>query len=132
MTIRNCSTCQADIEACRTCFGLNYPNWKGKEVEQPQDPLRAEVDRLKALLDETYADADDVLRPRIAELEAKLSLYDNLMAELKDEWYRRGIAGFQEAIKAEREACAKVCDDLAGPFNSHRIEEVAAAIRARK
>ncbi len=32
---------------------------------------------------------------------------------------------------AEREACAKVCEEYAGPFNSHRIGECAAAIRAR-
>lgn len=32
---------------------------------------------------------------------------------------------------AEREACAKVCDYYAGPFNAHRIGECADAIRAR-
>jgi hypothetical protein len=32
---------------------------------------------------------------------------------------------------AEREACAKVCDKYAGPFNAHRIGECADAIRAR-
>jgi len=31
----------------------------------------------------------------------------------------------------EREACAKVCDKYAGPFNAHRIGECADAIRAR-
>jgi hypothetical protein len=31
----------------------------------------------------------------------------------------------------EREACAKVCDRYAGPFNAHRIGECADAIRAR-
>lgn len=32
---------------------------------------------------------------------------------------------------AEREACAKVCEEYAGPFNSHRIGECATAIRER-
>jgi hypothetical protein len=32
---------------------------------------------------------------------------------------------------AEREACAKVCDKYAGPFNAHRIGECADAIRER-
>ncbi len=35
------------------------------------------------------------------------------------------------AEQAEREACAKACDEYAGPFNAHRIGECAAAIRAR-
>jgi hypothetical protein len=35
------------------------------------------------------------------------------------------------AVLAEREACAKVCDKYAGPFNAHRIGECADAIRAR-
>lgn len=34
-------------------------------------------------------------------------------------------------IEAEREACAKVCDKYAGPFNAHRIGECADSIRAR-
>jgi len=36
-----------------------------------------------------------------------------------------------DAVAKEREACAKVCDYYAGPFNAHRIEECADAIRAR-
>jgi len=35
------------------------------------------------------------------------------------------------AIALEREACAKVCDYYAGPFNAHRVGECADAIRAR-
>ena len=37
----------------------------------------------------------------------------------------------RSAEAAEREACAKVCDEYAGPFNAHRIGECAAANRAR-
>ena len=37
----------------------------------------------------------------------------------------------QQAQAEEREACAKVCDKYAGPFNAHRIGECADAIRAR-
>lgn len=37
----------------------------------------------------------------------------------------------EKEIKDEREACAKVCDKYAGPFNAHRIGECADAIRAR-
>ena len=40
-------------------------------------------------------------------------------------------AEIYEAVEAEREACAKVCDKYAGPFNAHRIGECADAIRAR-
>jgi hypothetical protein len=45
-----------------------------------------------------------------------------------DEELRRMV---ETAVEAEREACAKVCDKYAGPFNAHRIGECADAIRAR-
>jgi len=50
--------------------------------------------------------------------------------------HAEGMTDFLERFAAlvaaaEREACAKVCEEYAGPFNSHRIGECAAAIRAR-
>jgi len=51
--------------------------------------------------------------------------YSNKHAQL---WIKR----VDDAVKAEREACAKVCDYYAGPFNAHRIGECAdAMIKAR-
>jgi hypothetical protein len=47
-------------------------------------------------------------------------------------WSKDGLeAEIRRAVEAEREACAKVCDYYAGPFNAHRIGECADAIRAR-
>ncbi len=88
---------------------------------------------LEELLAEAYADADEVLRPRIAQLETKLSLYENLTQEY-------GLSAFSdisEAVAEEREACAKVCDELHHKWNWGNDEpisgpsECAAAIRAR-
>jgi len=50
--------------------------------------------------------------------------------------HAEGMTDFLERFAAlvaaaEREVCAKVCEEYAGPFNSHRIGECAAAIRAR-
>jgi hypothetical protein len=43
-----------------------------------------------------------------------------------------GLVRFANLVaQHEREACAKVCDKYAGPFNAHRIGECADAIRAR-
>ena len=47
---------------------------------------------------------------------------------------RYACVAMREAVEAEREACAKVCDDLAvDAYNNHDIlyEQCAAAIRAR-
>ncbi len=72
----------------------------------------AATKRMQGLLDEAYADADEVLRPRIAQLESQ--------------------------IAEEREACAKVCDrDREGGVNDRDeswaecANYCAAAIRAR-
>ena len=70
----------------------------------------AATKRMQELLDEAYADADEVLRPRIAQLEAQLA--------------------------AEREACAKVCESQTEGFADASIWDeaalsCAAAIRAR-
>jgi hypothetical protein len=51
-------------------------------------------------------------------------------------WLGTDRSDFLEAFaklvaEKEREACAKVCDYYAGPFNAHRIGECADAIRAR-
>jgi hypothetical protein len=47
-------------------------------------------------------------------------------------WHDPVVEAFAELVAmAEREACAKVCDKYAGPFNAHRIGECADAIRAR-
>jgi len=78
------------------------------------------VQKLQDLLAEAYADADEVLRPRVAQLEAQL-------AEL------------EKAVAAEREACAKVCEELRHPFGwsaetedwTGATDNCAAAIRAR-
>jgi hypothetical protein len=51
-----------------------------------------------------------------------------MIKEYTEEEVRLIIEG---AIQEEREACAKVCDYYAGPFNAHRIGECADAIRAR-
>ena len=47
--------------------------------------------------------------------------------------YEKGIAGFNEAVSLEREACAKVCDVLAyhPEFASDVTKLAAMAIRAR-
>jgi hypothetical protein len=50
--------------------------------------------------------------------------------------YEKGIAAFNEAVLIEREACAKVCDDIearciAKNFDDPPLDIVAAAIRAR-
>jgi hypothetical protein len=47
---------------------------------------------------------------------------------------RYACVAMREAVEAEREACAKLCDDLAvDAYNNHDIlyEQCAAAIRAR-
>ena len=55
--------------------------------------------------------------------------FDNLPEA--DYWYP-SFKHFAKLIaQHEREACAKVCDKYAGPFNAHRIGECADAIRAR-
>jgi len=72
-----------------------------------QSAWNVATEQMQELLDEAYADADEVLRPRIKHLESQLA--------------------------AEREACAKVCEEImhnwgAAPF--HAID-CAKAIRAR-
>jgi len=47
-------------------------------------------------------------------------------------FYNEHLTNFAKLVaQHEREACAKVCDKYAGPFNAHRIGECADAIRAR-
>jgi hypothetical protein len=64
-------------------------------------------------------------------------LSENAWDRWSDDMDRRTeqlLALFVKAVKAEREACAKVCDDLAvDAYNNHDIlyEQCAAAIRAR-
>jgi len=73
--------------------------------------MTSRIQKLEELLAEAYADADEVLRPRIKHLESQLA--------------------------EEREACAKVCDELHHKWNWGNDEpvsgpsECAAAIRAR-
>jgi hypothetical protein len=50
--------------------------------------------------------------------------------------YEKGVAAFNEAVLIEREACAKVCDDIearciAKDIDDPPLDIVAAAIRAR-
>lgn len=94
-----------------------------------------EIDRLKDLLAEAYADADDVLRPRVADIEQQLAesqarekvlldalgyiaewnrafrqtpkeIADNALAQPSDD------TALKAALAAERERCALVCDGL--------------------
>ena len=87
------------------------PYDEGSPVWWAWEGWLAATKRMQALLDEAYADADEVLRPRIAQLEAQLA--------------------------AEREACAKVCDELHHHWNWGNDDpvsgpsECAAEIRAR-
>lgn len=53
------------------------------------------------------------------------------MLEIQQKLHETAIDMLKPAIEAEREACAKVCDYYAGPFNAHRVGECADAIRAR-
>jgi hypothetical protein len=55
--------------------------------------------------------------------------FDNLPEA--DYWYPSFKHFAKLVAQHEREACAKVCDKYAGPFNAHRIGECADAIRAR-
>ena len=64
---------------------------------------------------------------------------DEIIEMAKQAGYDEHQAKFDTRIEAfaklvaerEREACAKVCDYYAGPFNAHRIGECTDAIRAR-
>jgi len=78
-----------------------------------QSAWNVATEQMQELLDESYADADEVLRPRIKHLESQLA--------------------------AEREACAKVCEEMRNPWGDsaetadwvRATYDCAAAIRAR-
>ena len=56
----------------------------------------------------------------------------NMKGEYHPNWHQVRDEIFAKLVAArEREACAKICDYYAGPFNAHRIGECADAIRAR-
>jgi len=79
------------------------------------------IQKLEELLAEAYADADEVLRPRVAQLEEQLAKY---------------AEAHKEAVADEREACAKVCESQTEGFADASIWDeaalsCAAAIRAR-
>jgi len=80
------------------------PYDEGSPVWWAWEGWLAATKRMQELLDEAYADADEVLRPRIAQLEAQLA--------------------------DEREACAKVCAEIAWGYG-RGARACATAIRAR-
>jgi hypothetical protein len=81
----------------------------------------------------------DAANARIAELEKQLSLYSNLSAEYGLSMFHDISVAVTEAVAAEREACAKVCEELRHPFGltaetedwTGATDNCAAAIRAR-
>jgi len=67
----------------------------------------------------------------VAAAEREAILKDGWRQCAKDQRTTQFCGMLQQAVLTEREACAKVCDKYAGPFNAHRIGECADAIRAR-
>ena len=59
--------------------------------------------------------------------------YEQATQEVRDAFQALCKSRVEAAVKAEREACAKVCDEYDGSWYVHRIgaQECAAAIRAR-
>ena len=47
--------------------------------------------------------------------QALRNFYDLVAAKAFQDGYEKGIAAFTEAVNLEREACAKVCDELPAP-----------------
>ncbi len=62
---------------------LAKPKKLGELIEEALVKLK-KPKKLRELLNEAYADADEVLRPRIAELEVQLADFDKLKLQLKN------------------------------------------------
>ena len=61
-----------------------------------------------------------------------LVAFAKLVAEKAfNDGYEKGVAGFMQAVELEREACAKVCDELFADVPPYSAPDCAAAIRAR-
>ncbi len=95
--------------------------------------LGVKIDQLETQLAEEHEAHGEAMNRAFADFEK----VQRQLAEAKDKWYLRGIAGFQEAVAAEREACAKVCEETEFTLELASIEarvrnECAKAIRARK
>ena len=86
----------------------------------------------RKLVTEVYVGHMGQLNPWEIEL---LKIFANLVAaKAFQNGYEKGVAGFNEAVSLEREACAKVCEKYAAANTSWTkaaVKDCAAIIKAR-
>jgi hypothetical protein len=99
-----------------------------KLIESIEDELaKPDLETQLAEEAEAHATAMNAAYVEIERLQKQLT-------QDRAKWFYRGIAGFQEAVEVEREACAKLCDNyepLGMKEGSIAAREIALSIRAR-
>ena len=129
------------VDMAREAGGFGYVHDAGDEPHKWQFTLT----ELKALVALVRADERGIVMNEPLTKENWQRFEDEIRADEQEKYKwdihscgptckRYACVAMREAVEAEREACAKVCDDLAvDAYNNHDIlyEQCADAIRAR-